>query len=441
VKAEVILGDNTTTLKIDEEITLNMSFFSPLSNKKITKTIKMLLINAPGKTIIIGLPDIVDHYYDLFLEMIKAAKNDLTLAYENKKSIKTFDSINLRNNFNEVDLKLPIEGLEEPFVPWKDNPWVISPEELLTPEPCSFTGPLAYLSVSHDEAVKDYHELLKTHISEEFREAAPKLMELMQSDLALEVFVPKTWMGVNAPPLKFETLPGMPTHMKPAARPINKRIYDSAKTEVDRMLTYFYVESDSPIASPLVVAPKATKPFIRICGDYTNVNKWLKMPQIPMPNVKHEIQKCSQFTIYLDLDAANSYHQFKLDLATSLLLSVQTVWGLLRPLYLPEGVSPAQGVLMKFMKEAFSDYEEWMVVLYDNILVCANTMDEAYNKLKLVLQRAHDLNIVLKMSKTWLGFRSVQFFGYKITGPQIELTAERKQAIQDIEFPKSTKMM
>ena len=40
VKAEVILGDNTTTLKIDEEITLNMSFFSPLSNKKITKTIK-----------------------------------------------------------------------------------------------------------------------------------------------------------------------------------------------------------------------------------------------------------------------------------------------------------------------------------------------------------------------------------------------------------------
>ena len=69
---------------------------------------------------------------------------------------------------------------------------MVSPEELLTPEPCSFTGPLVYLSVSHDEAVNDYHKLLDTHISEEFREAAPKLMELMQSDLALEVFVPKT---------------------------------------------------------------------------------------------------------------------------------------------------------------------------------------------------------------------------------------------------------
>ena len=99
-----------------------MSFFSPLSNKKVTKTIKMLLINAPGKTIIIGLPDIVDHYYDLFLDMIKAAKNYLTLAHENKKSIKKLDASDLRDNFAKVDLKLHIEGLEEPFVTWEDNP-------------------------------------------------------------------------------------------------------------------------------------------------------------------------------------------------------------------------------------------------------------------------------------------------------------------------------
>jgi hypothetical protein len=35
-----------------------------------------------------------------------------------------------------------------------------------------------------------------------------------------------------------------------------------------RMRTYFYVPSNSPIASPLVVAPKAAAPFIRHCGDY-----------------------------------------------------------------------------------------------------------------------------------------------------------------------------
>ena len=31
---------------------------------------------------------------------------------------------------------------------------------------------------------------------------------------------------------------------------------------------YLYVKTHSPIACPLVVAPKATAPFIRLCGDY-----------------------------------------------------------------------------------------------------------------------------------------------------------------------------
>ena len=62
---------------------------------------------------------------------------------------------------------------------------------------------------------------------------------------------------------------------------------------------------------------------------------------------------------------------------------------------------------MKLIKEAFVDHEKLIVVLYVNILVCTNTPNEIYD--------THDLNIVLKMSKTWLDFRSVQFLSYKIT--------------------------
>jgi hypothetical protein len=44
-----------------------------------------------------------------------------------------------------------------------------------------------------------------------------------------------------------------------------------------------------------------------------------------------------------------------------------------------------------------------MVILNDDILICANTIDvayEAYEKLKLVLQPIHHLSIALKMLKT-----------------------------------------
>jgi hypothetical protein len=71
------------------------------------------------------------------------------------------------------------------------------------------------------------------------------------------------------------------------------------------------------------------------------------------------------------------------------------------------------------------------VVLYLKILVCSNTPNEMYD--------THDLNIVLKMSKTWLEFRSVQFFGYKIIGANIELTQDLKDNIQAICFLKIRK--
>jgi hypothetical protein len=63
--------------------------------------------------------------------------------------------------------------------------------------------------------------------------------------------------------IDFEVLPDMLTSYKPKVRPINGQLFKDVKAEFNRMKTYFYEESQSPIASPLVVAPKATTPVIR----------------------------------------------------------------------------------------------------------------------------------------------------------------------------------
>ena len=119
-----------------------------------------------------------------------------------------------------------------------------------------------------------------------------------------------------------------------------------------------------------------------------------------MSSTKYKLQLvCNS----LSLNTANSHQQLKLHLAASLLLSVQTVWGRLRPPCLPETVLSAQGVLMELTNDAFTDYEEWMVILYDDILMCANAINVAYKvyeNLRLVLQRVHNLSIALKMFKT-----------------------------------------
>jgi hypothetical protein len=108
---------------------------------------------------------------------------------------------------------------------------------------------------------------------------------------------------------------------------------------------------------------------------------------------------------------------------------------------MPEGVSPASGVLMTVMREIFIDFNEWMIVIHYHLLVCAHDYDDAYRKLQLVIDRAHERNVVLKMAKSWLGVKKVRFLGYDVTHGKFEMGEDRKAEIMKMEFPKGTKKM
>jgi len=61
-----------------------------------------------------------------------------------------------------------------------------------------------------------------------------------------------------------------------------------------------------------VIAPKATKPFIRFCGDYRWLNSYVLKTQAYIPRVQYKVEKAMGFKIFLDIDMTNSFHQFPL---------------------------------------------------------------------------------------------------------------------------------
>jgi hypothetical protein len=127
--------------------------------------------------------------------------------------------------------------------------------------PCSFSGPLLYLAVSQLEAVNECKKYIETHVAEALSKAVPDLVKYLLSD--------KDWNGIKGiKPIEFEVLPNMPTSYKPKVKPLNGQLFKDVKTEFNRRKTYFYEDSQSPIASPLVVASKATHLFMRFCGNY-----------------------------------------------------------------------------------------------------------------------------------------------------------------------------
>jgi hypothetical protein len=110
--------------------------------------------------------------------------------------------------------------------------------------------------------------------------------------------------------------------MKPPARPVNPRLFAHSEKEYHRLYQYMYRDSTSPIASPLVIAPKANKPFIRFCGDYRQVKMYKYIGHYKIPIVKEELPKISKYKVFVDLDMSNSFHQLKLGPITSSRLSI-----------------------------------------------------------------------------------------------------------------------
>ena len=464
---QIFLGDGKTRMQIDCVLQIPVTAIDSLG-QACTETISLNVIDTTI-LVIIGLPDIIKHFYNIFLEMLSSIRSEYHHACQESNQIVTTElnindegelmhiecaknSLRVLNsampivdkNRDDSTSEAPLDFIDHEEIQQIESPWtfkvVEAPEDIETPIPVHFGPVLDILAASRDEIVQQYVELVDTHVSKEFSSAMP-IRELLMSEEAMRVFIPKQWEGIKMEPIQLRVKDTIPSSHKPPSRFINPKLLKTAELEYKRLMQYFYAPSTSPIASPLVIAPKATEPFIRFCGDYVYINKHIEIPQEPIPHVKNELDKIAGFPIFVDLDLTNSFHQFKLSPESSEILSVQTPWGLVKPLFLPEGVGPASGYLQKAMRTIFNEYSHWTVVIFDNILVLCNDFKDAYDKCKLIIEKCNEYNVVLKMKKSFLGFREVVYFGYKISKDKYELTDDRIQGIQAMPFPKTTKQM
>ena len=336
---------------------------------------------------------------------------------------------------------------QEPPPPDSINPFPdpvpLTPEEAATPLPGAFSGLAPYTTKDYATFLKeDVYDLFESHVAPEFLEAVKELKPYLRSDQFIKRFAPHKWSGLkNIPPLEIATTTDLPPFMRARSRPVPAPLEPVFMKEIKRMLQYFYRHSNSPFSSPLVIAAKATAPFIRIAGDYRGVNRFMIPFQEVIPDVQIALQRTRLFNIFLDIDLMNAFHQIRLGWKTSRLLAVATPLGLLEPIFAPEGAIPMSAVLQHIVNIIFGDFSDWCIFIFDNILVLCTDYADAFVKLQRIINRAAEYNMVFKMAKTYLGFKSCTFFGYKVSAGSYEITAQRKESISKFQFPFDIKSM
>jgi len=390
--------------------------------------VTLFVLDQLGCELLIGLPDILGPFYSTFIDSLEEMREVSTsVPTSASPSDSTLFTIKDPSDFSDCT-----------------QPWTLSPEvcaeDTYLPDPTMFGNDVLYfMETSVEDASSKFHSDLIDRIDPDLLSEYPEVLDLLHE--YEEVFVPRSWDGLKMDPIALQIQGELPSRLLQRARPIRPLLLENAKTEFYRLSKYFFVPSDSQYASPLVVAPKATKPFIRLCGDYRRINPYIRIPQEHIPYPWEEIQKAASFPYYIDTDMANSFHQIPIDERSSELLSVQTPWGLYRPKFMPEGVGPASGLLMRIVRDIFVDFSDWTVVIFDNFLILAHDKADAIAKLRKVLQRCREHRIVLKLSKSIIGTTKVSFFGYEVGQGKWHMSKERLEGIASIQFPQNTKMM
>lgn len=415
------LADDVT--KLEYAGSLNLSFvFIDDTGSQHCGTVLCHILPTLSADVIIGLPVIINDFLELFISMLRGA----CVTPEEQLATVAISDIS--------DTDAVVGELRSP---WSRSVHEEAPEDVTAYVPCSFTDVLNFMETGMEEATKNFFDQLHSHVDATFA-AATDIINLLKTE-GLYVFVPQNWNGIKMQPVELNWKSDMPIKMKPKARPVNPKLFADAEKEFRRLSGYFYRPSTSDRACCLVIAPKATAPWIRFCGDYTPVNNYLECGHYPIPKVQHRIANIIKYRIFLDFDMTNSYHQIPIGDITSKNLSLQTPWGQVEPMFLPEGVTPASGLLQSIVERIFP--EEWIIVIFDNILALAHDYTDAYAKTAIVLARCREHNIFLKFTKTWLGFNQVTFFGYVCRHHSYCLSDERKEGINNFQFPDTTKKL
>ena len=84
-------------------------------------------------------------------------------------------------------------------------------------------------------------------------------------------------------------------------------------------------------------------------------------------------------------------------------------------MFLPGGVARASEELQRTVMALIEDFSDWMVRLFDNVLVLCESFEDGMKKLRKVIQRCSERGVVLKFAKSWIGFQQVKFFGYEVS--------------------------
>ena len=166
---------------------------------------------------------------------------------------------------------------------------------------------------------------------------------------------------------------------------------------------------------PIVVTPKKDSEKIRICVDFTRLNKFAKREKYQSATPAQAVADITaqNATIFTKFDAVKGYHKCPLEEESQILMTFITPFSKFKFLCAPYGISSISEHHNRRMDEAFSGLTGYCII--DNIVIYDSDPNQHTDHVQQFLQRCAERNITLNPDKWEFAKEHVSFAELKLS--------------------------
>jgi hypothetical protein len=241
-------------------------------------------------------------------------------------------------------------------------------------------------------------------------------------------------------------MPGIPReviehHLKinPDARPVSQKPHrqsveqqDFIQKEVRKLLDASFIEEvHHPVwlANPVIV-PKANG-RLRMCINYTSLNKACPKDSYPLPRIDQIVDSTSGCDLLSFLYACSGFHQIQMSREDRKHVAFVTVDRLYCYVVMPYGLKNALPTFMRAMSKTFGDLIRDKVEVYvDDIMVKTKRGSVLVEDLTLVFEKLRATRTKLNLDKCVFSVSAGKLLGFLVSYRGIEANPEKIKAIE-----------
>lgn len=260
----------------------------------------------------------------------------------------------------------------------------------------------------------------------------------VEDKLNVEEEYPQLFKGLGK--LKGEYNICIKPNSKPYAITCPRRVaiplYESLKKELkllEDQNVIFPVDKPTDYCAGIVVRPKDNGD-IRLCVDYTELNKNVQRSRHQLPSVDECLAQIGGANYFTKLDANKGYFQLPLNEESKLLTTFITPFGRYAFNRMPMGITCASEVFQKKMQSIIEGIHG-TVCCQDDILITGKNVSEHNKRLRKVMSRLTEEGVTLNKSKCKFKVQECNFLGHIISNNGIKPCPKKIEAILNMPIP------